>query len=164
MCKNARVQRTGVLMLTLPCHPLGTSLQGSLRICMEEPVQVPTAKGRPRGNRGCWHKPHRAGGAPLYSGRYHWGGRFGKLHCVCDNSEGVCTAAGPAELGGLNSPDPLETQWTRAVRLRPSVSGAEMHPSLATWSHPAARPWLERLRVGGGWGGERNCSQVHAVP
>lgn len=91
-------------------------------------------------------------------------GRFGKLHCVCDNSEGVCTAAGPAELGGLNSPDPLETEWTRAVRLRPSVSGAEMHPSLATWSHPAARPWLERLRVGGGWGGERNCSQVHAVP
>lgn len=40
-------------ILTLPSHPLGTSLQWSLCICMEEPVQLPTAKGRPRGNSCC---------------------------------------------------------------------------------------------------------------
>lgn len=61
------------------------------------------------------------------------------------------TAAGPS--GTRRSPfsDPLETEWTRGVRLRPSLSIPDMHPSLATWSHPAGRPWLERLQ-GGGWG------------
>lgn len=37
------------------------------------------------------------GGAPLYSGRYHCGGRLGKLHCVCVTTVRVWyTAAGPS--------------------------------------------------------------------
>lgn len=104
-CKTAG---TGVFILTLPSHPLGTSLQWSLCICMEEPVQVPTAKGRPRGNSGCRAQTTQVWRGASVFREVPLGGRFGKLHRVCDNSEGECIQRpGPAELGGLDSP----TRW-----------------------------------------------------
>lgn len=160
--KNARVQRPGVFILTLPCHPLGTNLQWSLCICMEEPVQVPTAKGRPRANSGCRAQTTQVWRGASVFREVPLGGRFGKLHCVCDNSEGECIQRpGPADLGGLNSP----TRW------KPSGLGCQV-VTLTFRSRNAPVPcnvvassWKTLAgRIAGGGGGERNCSQVHAVP